>query len=190
MVVVQILTTQLLQTIAVICKRGWVEGNEESLHKFRSSIVSSISTILDLDALAHHETASNLWNAKHIAISLLSALVDEFAYTKSTSSRYGLAWEFHHNCLLAFQKEELGQALMLVLNTLRKLLYNNSQTTGVNRLLEGCINTLTDILSWKFEDNSLDDIGNVSFSSTNASTVDSQPPPFWRALLVDSGTTI
>jgi hypothetical protein len=82
---------QALQTIAIMCKRGWFEGGQQAQIVLSDSLFNPIASILEDTSQDDSATKRKL-----VALHLMAALVDEFSYTKS--NYIGLSWEYH--CLV------------------------------------------------------------------------------------------
>jgi hypothetical protein len=94
---------KLLQCIASLWKRTWLDVNEEddSEHeKLINSFFSKVSYMLELDI-----------EKKILAVRLMTALVLEFSDAKA--SAIGMSFENHVSCIYLFQKAGLIKCFML-----------------------------------------------------------------------------
>ena len=162
---------QVLQTVAVIFKRGTIDTerpNRDALFNDVTQLISSGNLSMQL-----------------VACSILSAILNEYSST-NRSSNVGLTWEFHSKCKLAFEQNELKKVFLFclqVLSDLQKIEGNPGReaTVVLNRFLsitEHC-------LSWEFLPRHMPRRYVGSFLSNHA--VSFKPPPTWRDTVLDKG---
>eukprot|EP01114_Cavostelium_apophysatum_P013478 TRINITY_DN3275_c0_g1_i1.p1 TRINITY_DN3275_c0_g1~~TRINITY_DN3275_c0_g1_i1.p1 ORF type:complete len:1123 (+),score=299.10 TRINITY_DN3275_c0_g1_i1:113-3481(+) len=169
-----VVVKQVLQTTAIVCKRGWLEGDAESQIAFRNATFTQIEAIL---SSAESSNAS-----KAIALQFLLALIDEFTYTRSNSA-YGLTWEFHHRSMIVFQKGELRKVYIFGLQSLRRqMAIGNAADPNILRF---ALNVIIQVLSWRFEEPSLSKFNKISFKTSENTSNIIRPGENWRDLLLD-----
>uniref|UniRef100_A0A0L8FKH8 Exportin-4 n=1 Tax=Octopus bimaculoides TaxID=37653 RepID=A0A0L8FKH8_OCTBM len=116
---------QILQTVAVILKRGTIDekgASRESLFDDVTRLVSSGNVTMQL-----------------VACSLLIALLNEYA-SASRASSVGFTWEFHFKCKRRFEEEDLKRVFLFAIQVLNELEKQPSPlsreaTAVMNRLL-------------------------------------------------------
>eukprot|EP01116_Phalansterium_solitarium_P013083 TRINITY_DN299_c0_g4_i1.p1 TRINITY_DN299_c0_g4~~TRINITY_DN299_c0_g4_i1.p1 ORF type:complete len:1128 (-),score=390.95 TRINITY_DN299_c0_g4_i1:363-3746(-) len=168
----------LLQTAALMTKRGWFDGDQASASSFKESLFGQLSQILEHpDPAASPEQRSK---SLHVAMVLLASLVDEFTYTKSNN--IGLTWEFHHACAQSFQKGELRTVFLMAISQLRSAIH----TPGHLALVKDSLNLAVQVLCWKFEE-PLAEKFSVSFRPQFHSPI-VKPGPCWREAFIDGDT--
>ncbi|KAK3097618.1 hypothetical protein FSP39_011440 [Pinctada imbricata] len=127
---------QVLQTVAVILKRGTIDtkgASQDSLFHDVSQLVSSGNVTMQL-----------------VACSMLTALLNEYS-SSSRMSSVGFTWEFHSKCKRTFEEKDLKRVFLFALQVMYEIEKQPSplprETTAVlNRLL-----SITEhVLCWEF----------------------------------------
>ncbi|ETE73661.1 Exportin-4 [Ophiophagus hannah] len=95
---------QILLAVAVIVKRGSLDKSIEC-----KSIFHEVSQLI----------SSGNPTVQTLACSILTALLSEFSSSSKTSN-IGLSMEFHGNCKLIFQEDDLRQIFMLTVEVLQE----------------------------------------------------------------------
>lgn len=177
---------QILQTLCISIKRGWLENGLQGRTALSDAVFSFVSPILEVAGQIDEES----FNRKRVAIQLLQALVDEFSYSRSNG--IGLSWEYHHLCFQSFQQLELKKIFILALNLVRYILMNstlsNLSTTWWNRegvLLNSSIRLAVEVLSWPFDDETEENPTAISFRERTTTT--SKPSVEWRDVFINGG---
>ncbi|OWF40176.1 Exportin-4 [Mizuhopecten yessoensis] len=128
---------QILQTVAVILKRGTLEdlkgASRNSLFQDVTQLVSSGNVTMQL-----------------VACSMLTALLNEYSSSSRTSS-VGFTWEFHTRCKRAFEESDLKRVLLFALQVLNEL---EKQASPLPREAMAVLNRMLSIseqvLCWEF----------------------------------------
>ncbi|XP_020912207.1 exportin-4 [Exaiptasia diaphana] len=95
---------QVLQVVAVMFKRGSLDGNQQAWMSLFSDLTRLITG---------NETSMQI-----LGCSILKALLNEFSFINH-SSDIGLSWEFHTRCKHTFETKYLKEAFCLVIQVLR-----------------------------------------------------------------------
>ncbi|KAL8573476.1 hypothetical protein ACOMHN_047747 [Nucella lapillus] len=126
---------QILQTVAVILKRGTLETDHgcDCLFQDVTQLISSGNVTMQL-----------------VACSMLSALLNEYS-TIFRMSSVGFTWEFHIKCKQAFEQSNLKRVFMFSLQVLHEIeeagdLHSREVMAVLNRVLS----IAEQILSWEF----------------------------------------
>ncbi|KAL3883791.1 hypothetical protein ACJMK2_030022 [Sinanodonta woodiana] len=125
---------QILQSVAVIIKRGTLDSNGASLDALFQDVTQLIS--------------SGNVTMQLVACSILMALLNEYSSSSRTST-VGFTWEFHMKCKRAFEANDLKRVFLFSLQVLHEIEKQASplprETTAVlNRFL-----TITEtVLCW------------------------------------------
>ncbi|XP_061176526.1 exportin-4-like [Saccostrea echinata] len=160
---------QILQTVAVILKRGEVDvkgASRDNMFQDITNLVSSGNVTMQL-----------------VACSMLTALLNEFS-SSSRTSNVGFTWEFHSKCKKAFEENDLKRVFLFALQVLYEIERQPSplsrETTAVlNRLL-----SITDsVLCWEFTPK-LSYRRHVGSFEMNEN-VSLKPDESWRTTLLD-----
>ncbi|CAG2254595.1 unnamed protein product [Mytilus edulis] len=97
---------QILQTVAVILKRGTIDikgASCDSLFQDVTNLVASGNVTMQL-----------------VACSMLTALLNEYSSSSRTSS-VGFTWEFHAKCKRAFEEKDLKRVFQFALQVMNEL---------------------------------------------------------------------
>jgi hypothetical protein len=170
---------QVYQTIAIICKRGWmvVEGVGDVPYLNRDKLFALLSEFLKSEEI----------EKKSIAIGLLLSIVVEFS-SSSKSFQMNLTWDYHHKCFKSFQVHYLAGVFISSMTLLHQTLSSPSLQTS--SLLETSLVCCVEVLDWKFDDGESSMLGYLTNTFKNTSNVWCTPGPAWRSLLVDSNETL
>ncbi|KAG0234033.1 Exportin-4 [Actinomortierella wolfii] len=166
---------QIYQAISVISKRGWLEDTPEE-----QDIV--FNSIMHLLGMGEEE--------KKVALSLASALVDEFS-SRGKASSVGLTWEFHHRTKLSFEERHLRlifeASLRILHDQLQDLIANPGQdVSGKQKPLLGLSIHLADsILQWDFASNNQRVLAGTFEDPDNDVGRTVNYPASWRSVLVN-----
>ncbi|KAF9975838.1 Exportin-4 [Actinomortierella ambigua] len=166
---------QIYQAIAVISKRGWLEDTPEE-----QDIV--FNNIMHLLSMGEEE--------KKVALSLASALVDEFS-SRGKASSVGLTWEFHHKTKLSFEERHLRlifeASLRILHDQLQDLMANPGQdVSGKQKPLLGLSIHLADsILQWDFASTNQRVLAGTFEDPENDAGRIINYPASWRSVLVN-----
>lgn len=161
---------QILQTVAVILKRGEVDvkgASRDNMFQDVTNLVSSGNVTMQL-----------------VACSMLTALLNEFS-SSSRTSNMGFTWEFHSKCKKAFEENDLKRVFLFALQVLYEIERQPSplsrETTAVlNRLL-----FITEsVLCWEFTPK-LSYRRHVGTFEMNEN-VSLKPDESWRPTLLDT----
>ncbi|GAB1608778.1 exportin-4-like [Argonauta hians] len=160
---------QILQTVAVILKRGTIDekgASRESLFEDVTRLVSSGNVTMQL-----------------VACSLLIALLNEYA-SASRASNVGFTWEFHFKCKRRFEEEDLKRVFLFAIQVLNEL---EKQPSPLSREATAVMNRLLSIaeqvLSWEFTPKAFFRRYVGCFESTQ--NVILRPNDTWRDTLLD-----
>ncbi|CAI9742263.1 exportin-4-like isoform X1 [Octopus vulgaris] len=160
---------QILQTVAVILKRGTIDekgASRESLFDDVTRLVSSGNVTMQL-----------------VACSLLIALLNEYA-SASRASSVGFTWEFHFKCKRRFEEEDLKRVFLFAIQVLNEL---EKQPSPLSREATAVMNRLLSIaeqvLSWEFTPKAFFRRYVGCFESTQ--NVILRPNDTWRDTLLD-----
>lgn len=127
---------QMLQTVAVIYKRGTLEvksSGREALFQDVSQLIASGNTQMQM-----------------IACSMLTALLNEYSGSAKTSA-IGLSWNFHNECKKKFESNDLKQVFQFALQILHQLVSSPDQMSSEALNLMGRILAISEqVLSWDF----------------------------------------
>jgi len=167
--------------VAVIYKRGSIDRqtNTETSNQMFTDIAQLINS-------------GNL-QMQLIACSILTAILNEFSSTSSTSS-VGLTWEFHHNCKAIFEQNDLKLIFTYCLQTLSELSSSpflsspatagqSTQDLQVTTLLSRFLTIMEQILSWDFIPKNLPRRFMGSFGPAQA--VSFKPPSSWMDIVLN-----
>ncbi|XP_069125670.1 exportin-4-like isoform X1 [Argopecten irradians] len=165
---------QILQTVAVILKRGTLEdlkGNSRnSLFQDVTQLVSSGNVTMQL-----------------VACSMLTALLNEYSSSSRTSS-VGFTWEFHTRCKRAFEESDLKRVLLFALQVLNEL---EKQPSPLPREAMAVLNRMLSIseqvLCWEFVPKAARrHVGSFDMSQN----IPLKPNEKWRDTLMDKTVLI
>ncbi|VDI81588.1 Hypothetical predicted protein [Mytilus galloprovincialis] len=127
---------QILQTVAVILKRGTIDikgASCDSLFQDVTNLVVSGNVTMQL-----------------VACSMLTALLNEYSSSSRTSS-VGFTWEFHAKCKRAFEEKDLKRVFQFALQVMNEL---ERQPEPITREATAVLNRLLSIsehvLCWEF----------------------------------------
>lgn len=160
---------QVLQVVAVICKRSIVEDS----HIIQESLLKDVTQLM----------TSNNRGMQILGSMILRALLNEFAF-HTRSCDIGLSWEFHIQCKKSFEVQDLQQIFMLVVQSMQQFL-----ATELNQLSAQDISALVhlsslaeQILSWDFSK-----FGHRKklVSGEAAAVILFRPGTSWRELIFD-----
>ena len=124
---------QMLQALAVIIKRGWLEMTADE----RMTILASVPQLLQMQG-----------NGRLIAVPFVMAIVNEFSSRKA--SAIGLTWEFHFKCRESFEKRGLRELFETVLNTVQHIVHQQTHLTTDKPIFGSCISAIECVLHWDF----------------------------------------
>ncbi|XP_071113997.1 exportin-4-like [Haliotis cracherodii] len=160
---------QILQTVAVILKRGTLDTKGsgcDSLFADVTQLISSGNVTMQL-----------------VACSMLTALLNEYS-SSSRTSNVGFTWEFHTRCKRAFEEKDLKKVFMFSMQVLNEL---NAQPTPLTREATAVLNRVLSIteqvLSWEFTPKTLIRKHVGCFSINQNITL--KPNASWRDTLLD-----
>lgn len=157
---------QVLQVVAIICKRGILENSR----LIQESLLRDITQLL----------SSNNRELQMVGFMILKALLSQFSFL-NRNSEIGMSWEFHMRCKKAFEAQGLRQIFTLVVQSLQQQFLH----TDLNLLCREDISALLSlvslaeqILSWDFslyhsQRHPLSEAGVILF----------KPGSSWRTLL-------
>ncbi|KAG0336269.1 Exportin-4 [Podila humilis] len=167
---------QIYQAIAVITKRGWLEGTEQE----QDVVYSHVTHLLSLGN-----------QQKEVGLLLARALVEEFS-SRGKASNVGLTWDFHYKTKHSFEERHLRLIFEAALNILHSetqaLLANPGQEVSGNQkpLLSTSLMILESILHWDFTSNSQPVLaGTFADEDDDTEKVVEYPDP-WRTVLVNA----
>ena len=130
---------QILQVVAIIMKRGWLD--EEKSSSMKKVFFEQIMQLLGMEI-----------GMKNIACSLMLRVVEEFS-TSSKSSDVGFTWEFHYKCKLNFEQTALKQICDLCLQVLKQFngaISLSALAPGEVELLKNMTGLADKIVGWDF----------------------------------------
>lgn len=160
---------QILQTVAVILKRGTIDekgASRESLFQDVTRLVNSGNVTMQL-----------------VACSLLTALLNEYA-SASRASSVGFTWEFHFKCKRTFEEQDLKRVFLFAVQVLHEL---EKQPSPMSREATAVMNRLLSIteqvLSWEFTPKAFFRRHVGSFESTQ--NIILRPNDTWRDTLLN-----
>ncbi|XP_060554653.1 exportin-4-like [Ruditapes philippinarum] len=161
---------QILQTVAVILKRGTLDpkgARLDGLFQDVTQLISSGNVTMQL-----------------VACSMLTALLNEYSSSSRTSS-VGFTWEFHTKCKRAFEENDLQKVFLFSLQVLNEIEKQPSplprETTAVlNRFL----GITEQVLCWEFTPKTNMLRRNVGYFDKDQS-VTLKPHDKWRETLLD-----
>ncbi|KAL4233256.1 Exportin-4 [Mactra antiquata] len=165
---------QILQSVAVILKRGTLDVKGASLDGLFQDVTQLIS--------------SGNVTMQLVACSMLTALLNEYS-SSSRTSNVGFTWEFHTKCKRAFEESDLQKVFLFSLQMLNEIEKQPSplarETTAVlNRFL-----SITEqVLCWDFTPRLNMLKRNVGYFDRDQS-VTLKPHDKWRDCLLDSSLT-
>ncbi|KAJ9062559.1 hypothetical protein DSO57_1009614 [Entomophthora muscae] len=156
-------SSTLLQSVAVICKFGWLRDGEAETSGF-------LNNVLALSFQADHE--------KHTTFEFVHSLLEEFS--ENNAIQYGLSNEMHRKCRMQFEKDFLLRFFLLISNVLQNWLIthpNLNPSLPEFRLGIKICKLLELLFSWHFIPESrmkdLDDGSDIEESSLSDDYIDS-----------------
>ncbi|KAL5009683.1 hypothetical protein ScPMuIL_011988 [Solemya velum] len=164
---------QILQTVAVILKRGTVDtkgANRETLFQDVTQLISSGNVTMQL-----------------VACSMLTALLNEYSSSSRTSSM-GFTWEFHTRCKRAFEENDLKRVFLFALQVLNEI---EKQPSPLPREATAVLNRLLSIsehvLCWEFtpKSNILSNFNGFFSILQMNQNITLKPNDTWRETLLD-----
>ncbi|CAH1799119.1 unnamed protein product, partial [Owenia fusiformis] len=162
---------QILQAVAVMSKRGALDG--EKLNK--DAIFNDVTQLI---------SSGNL-SMQLVACSILTSLLDEFSST-SKSSKIGLTWEFHSKCKRSFEDADLKKVFSFCLQVLHELEKCASPLNRDVTYLSIRFLTITEqLLNWQFS--SRHPIRNRIGSFMIYGSVPFRPLETWQDVILDRG---
>ncbi|KAI9234057.1 MAG: armadillo-type protein [Podila humilis] len=167
---------QIYQAIAVVSKRGWLEGTEQE----QDVVYNQISHLL---SMGNHEREAGLLLAR--------ALVDEFS-SRGKASNVGLTWDFHYKTKNSFEERHLRLIFEAALNVLHSemqdLLSNPAQeVSGTQKpLLSTSLIILESILHWDFSTSSQPVLAGTFADEDDDTDKVVVYPDSWRTVLVNA----
>ncbi|KAJ8315064.1 hypothetical protein KUTeg_007214 [Tegillarca granosa] len=160
---------QILQTVAVILKRGTIDTKGAS----RDSLFEDVTQLV----------ASGNVTMQLVACSMLTALLNEYSSSSRTSS-VGFTWEFHTRCKRAFEENDLKRVFLFALQVLYEL---DKQPTPLAREAVAVLNRLLSIaeqvLCWEFTPKTIIRRHIGSFEMNQNAPL--KPNSKWRQTLLD-----
>uniref|UniRef100_A0A8C5RD43 Exportin-4 n=1 Tax=Laticauda laticaudata TaxID=8630 RepID=A0A8C5RD43_LATLA len=125
---------QILLAVAVIVKRGSLDKSIEC-----KSIFHEVSQLI----------SSGNPTVQTLACSILTALLSEFSSSSKTSN-IGLSMEFHGNCKLIFQEDDLRQIFMLTVEVLQEFSRRENLNAQMSSVFQRYLALANQVLSWNF----------------------------------------
>ncbi|XP_071818411.1 exportin-4-like isoform X2 [Apostichopus japonicus] len=157
---------QMLQTVAVIYKRGTLDTKSSG----REALFQDVSQLI----------ASGNTQMQMIACSMLTALLNEYSGNAKTSA-IGLSWNFHNECKRKFENNDLKQVFQFALQVLHQLVSSPDQMSREASTLLGRILAISEqVLSWDF---SLARPVRSNFESVDSPAL--KPDRSWKGILLD-----
>ncbi|XP_076466305.1 exportin-4-like isoform X2 [Babylonia areolata] len=164
---------QILQTVAVILKRGTLESSHgcDCLFQDVTQLISSGNVTMQL-----------------VACSMLSALLNEYS-TSSRMSSVGFTWEFHMKCKQAFEQSNLKRVFMFSLQVLHEIEESGDQLSReVTAVLNRVLTIAEQILSWEFTPRHNYHRVYPSGSFVTSQNVSLRPNEAWKDILLREDT--
>ncbi|KAG0038020.1 Exportin-4 [Podila clonocystis] len=167
---------QIYQAIAVVSKRGWLEGTEQE----QDVVYNQISQLL---SMGNHQ--------KEVGLLLARALVDEFS-SRGKASNVGLTWDFHYKTKSSFEERHLRlifeAALHVLHGEMQELLSNPGQeVSGTQKpLLSTSLMILESILHWDFSTTSQPVLAGTFADEDDDTDKVVVYPDSWRTVLVNA----
>ncbi|ELR19913.1 uncharacterized protein ACA1_111860, partial [Acanthamoeba castellanii str. Neff] len=175
--------SQLLQCVAVLIKREWVDiefpsPTSQPNLQFKEATFQKILTLLGGEM-----------HMKRQGVGLLLALVNEFS-SKQTNSETKLPVTYHLKCNRSFADKELKQVLTWTMAFIHQFITNPASLQNDGAFLGSCLTLAAQVLSWDFEDAQASSDG-LLFTRTPPTGGDStnaplKPPPHYRDIFVTS----
>ncbi len=173
------MTSQAMQTVAVLWKRGWAAVDES-----RSGKEEKGKWLMELGDLA----ASKDYSERILCARMLQAMVEEFC-ARNTSTRIDLPLAFHRRSKEAFQEngllESLRGGIVLLrsaMNDSREGITSSSTTTGLSvhiiALVSSSVQLVSAIFSWEFH---FQEVWQ-QHDTTSSSLI--SPGPTWRPFVI------
>lgn len=158
---------QVLQVVAIICKRGILENS----HVIQESLLRDVTQLLSTDNRA----------MQMLGCMILKALMSQFSHL-NRSSDVGMSWEVHLQCKKAFEIQGLRQFFTMTVQALQQFLHVELNLLCREDILGllSLVSLAEQILSWDFshchsQRHPLSEAGVILF----------KPRSSWRALLFD-----
>ncbi|KAK7107901.1 hypothetical protein V1264_015733 [Littorina saxatilis] len=164
---------QILQTVAVILKRGTLETNHscDCLFQDVTQLIASGNVTMQL-----------------VACSMLSALLNEYS-SSSRMSSVGFTWEFHMKCKHVFEQSNLRRVFMFSLQVLHEIEGSGDQLSReVMAVLNRVLSISEQILSWEFTPRHNYTRVYPTGSCTGSNNVSLRPNEAWREVLLGDAT--
>ncbi|KAF9428205.1 Exportin-4 [Podila epigama] len=172
---VQWVGRQIYQAIAVISKRGWLEGTPQE----QDIVYNQITQLLSMGN-----------QQKEVGLLLARALVDEFS-SRGKASSVGLTWDFHYKTKNSFEERHLRlifeAALKVLHGETQDLLANPGQeVSGTQKpLLSTSLIILESILHWDFSSESQPVLAGTFADEDDDTEKVIVYPESWRSVLVN-----
>ncbi|GBG28089.1 Exportin-4 [Hondaea fermentalgiana] len=201
---------QLLQALAVMWKRGWLEDqNDPALVQAKNELFEQIRSLLASggaggEASSGHPSSPQALSSRHaVALQLLGALVEEFSSSKA--SELGLSLAFHRECHESFERAGLKEAFMMAAALLRGLAAGINPTTrtmqagpDTEEVVRSSLSLLESCLAWDFQCGDAGSQANRTFQVESAlargrehvslrGTASIKPGAGWRDVLLQGG---
>ncbi|KAK6169678.1 hypothetical protein SNE40_020678 [Patella caerulea] len=160
---------QILQTVAVILKRGTLDPKGSGCENMFTDVTSLIS--------------SGNVTMQLVACSMLTSLLNEYSSSSRTSNA-GFTWEFHNRCKRTFETSNLKKVFLFCLQVLNEI---DGQPTPLTReaiaVLNRVLSITEQVLSWEFTPKNLMR-RRIGLFETNT-YVTLKPNEAWRDTLLD-----
>ncbi|ESO89303.1 hypothetical protein LOTGIDRAFT_106479, partial [Lottia gigantea] len=160
---------QILQTVAVILKRGTLDSKGTGCDNMFTDVTSLIG--------------SGNVTMQLVACSMLTSLLNEYSSSSRTSNT-GFTWEFHTKCKRAFETNNLKKVFLFCLQVLNEIDAQPSPLTReATAVLNRVLSITEQVLSWEFSPKSLLRRRVGLFETNNYVTL--KPNEAWRDTLLD-----
>ncbi|KYQ89873.1 exportin 4 [Tieghemostelium lacteum] len=162
---------QSYNTIAVICKRSWLDSEKyQQGIEMNQLIMERVYQCVD----------SNDFSQMEAAIQMIHQMITEFS-NKTNAAKIQLSWEYHLKCLMSFQSlhlQPLFRKVMTIVGQLQQVQMNSLTLQMLNITLK----IFLDILEWGFAEKDFSSLAFISsFSNAQHSL---KPTEEWSAIFI------